>query len=193
MSLDDAAAIVVDAQGGIVAAGTTANAATENDMTVIRLSPEGEDAACLKNAPDDPDCRPCTAGCDDGDPCTADGCDTVAFCVWTPVAGDESATCGFQRFFPPADCTGARVPRPIRKKFTKAGKLVGRGLAAGSPARFERLLGRASRLLERVVVLVDKAERRKRRPLPGPCANALRALVQDTRARVEARLAAPAA
>jgi hypothetical protein len=49
----------------------------------------------------------------------------------------------------------------------------------------------SSRLLRRVLTLIDELERRKRRPLPGACASALRAIVQDARTRVEARLATP--
>jgi hypothetical protein len=188
-SADEGAAVLVDAQGGVAAAGTTENPGSRLDMTVIRLSPEGVDAACLKNTAEDPDCRPCSAGCNDGEPCTVDACDGTDACVWTAAVGDESATCGFARSLAPPECTGARVPRGVRKRFKRAGTLVTRGLEAASARRAAQLLGRGSRLLGRVLTLIDRAERRRRRPLPAPCASALRALVGDTRARVEARRA----
>jgi hypothetical protein len=51
-----------------------------------------------------------------------------------------------------------------------------------------KLFRRGSRLVGRVLEVIDKAARRRRRPLSAACADALRALVNDTKARVDARL-----
>jgi len=188
-SRDAGNALVVDAGGGMAAAGTLSTPGTAADFAVIRLAARGQDAACVKNAPDDSDCRPCTEGCDDADPCTADACDATQFCAWTPVTGDAATTCAFERAIPPPPCAGARIRRAIPKTFKRAGKVVRQGIAAKTPARATKAFRRSSKLLDRTLKLVDKAERKKRRPLAAECARALRDLANDAKSRVAARLA----
>jgi hypothetical protein len=189
VSHDAGAALVVDAGGGVAAAGTISTPGTDADFAAIRLAARGQDAACVKNAPDDPDCRPCADGCDDVDPCTGDTCDATSFCAWTPVAGNAATTCAFERPIPPPSCAGARVPRPIRKTFKRAGRAAVQGTRAKTAARATKAFQRSSRLLDRVLGQIGKAERRKRRPLPAGCAQALRSLATDAQSRVSARLA----
>jgi hypothetical protein len=75
------------------------------------------------------------------------------------------------------------VPRGIRRGFGRAGALASAGLAASTPRKVERKLGRADQLLARVERLIE----RKRRRLSDTCADALGALVVDARSRVQAR------
>jgi outer membrane protein assembly factor BamB len=186
-SNDECAAFAVDT-AGITAAGVIETPGTFLDMAAFRLGPRGIDAACVKTSPEDPGCRPCAQGCDDADACTSDACDATEFCIWTPVDGDAATTCGFDRGLSPSACSGVRVPRKIVRTFVRSGANVRKGMRAPSPPKAQKAFRRGSRLLGRVLVLVDKAGRRRRRPLPAPCAAALRALVQDTKARVDARL-----
>lgn len=186
--LPPAGSLLVDAGGAIAAVGSVATQrGTDQDIVAVRLAPGGVEAACVKLSPADADCRPCAAGCDDGEPCTADTCDASGFCAWTPVAGDDAATCAFARAFPPAACAGQHVPRAFAKLYRHAGVLVKRGLAAKSAKKTGRALRRASSLLGRLLSLVDKATHRRHRPLATACADAIRALVQDAKARVDAR------
>ena len=188
-SNDQGTALIVDAGGGIAAAGAISTPGTNRDFAAIRLAARGVDAACVKNAPDDVDCRPCTDGCDDADPCTTDTCDATSFCAWTQVTGDPAVTCAFERTIPPTPCAGARVPRAIPKTYKRAGKAATRGVGAKKPAKATKSFRRASKLLDRMLTLIDKAERKKRRPLAADCAQALRSMAADAKTRVSARLA----
>jgi hypothetical protein len=66
---------------------------------------------------------------------------------------------------------------------------VRKALKAKSTKKAQKLFKRSSKLLDAVLKAVDKAGRKKKRPLAAECVAALRALVLDTKARVEARIA----
>ena len=112
----------------------------------------------------------CTAGCDDGDPCTDDAC-VAGTCRSTPVGGGASVTCTCRRAWP-AQCSS--VPPAVERRKAKVCEVVAGG---GSSKRLRasiRKLAAATRVVAR--------SRRKGR-LSAPCADGLAADLQDAHDR----------
>jgi hypothetical protein len=128
--------------------------------------------------------------CTNGEPCVVGTCDLVDGCHTDPVTDFEAITCAFARSFEPPECGGERIPKRYRKLVRRADRQVERARGF-EPARRSRRLGRVLRLLDRALVtLVRAAEPGRKRPLGVPCADALAALTEDARRRVETEGAA---
>jgi hypothetical protein len=136
---------------------------------------DAQTAACISSPVD----------CTGGDACLVGTCDPVGGCSARPAAGFAAVACVYGRPFPPAACAADRVPAGVRTRFTRAGGLVARAGSKGAGAR-AHLLARADRSLRGILPLVDRAARRRRRPLGAACADAVRAVVADAAARLVA-------
>jgi hypothetical protein len=125
--------------------------------------------------------------CTGGEPCLTGTCSLVGGCTTTPAEGYDAISCAFERSFAPAACIADRIPRSFRRLVRQAHALVTRARFA-SPDRQDRRLTRAVRKLDRAAGRIDRAaDPARRRPLSPACADALRLLVSDARARVESR------
>jgi hypothetical protein len=72
------------------------------------------------------------------------------------------------------------VPKGVRRGLERARGLVERALGTADAARANRLLGKADGKLAKAAQGVDRAARRKRRPLSSGCAAALRAAIAES-------------
>lgn len=145
-------------------------------------------APCTAAGSCDPASGQCTAeplpdgaGCEDGDPCTQDeGC-LAGMCV---PADSEALVCDLSGALVAPDCAGDRIPRGVRRNLSRARTLVER--AAGEPvaAIANRLLGKAGRKLTTAGAGVERAARRRRRPLSAGCAETLRTTIAEGRQRL---------
>jgi len=130
--------------------------------------------------------------CEDGDTCTVDGC-AAGGCTRRGLTGFDGVLCAFLRRLDDPACAGDAVPAAVGKHFAEARSLVEGARDARSAKKARRLLGKARGRLAKGLRMIDGAARRRKKGLSGGCAAALRGLVGDAKARVEAaRLAPPA-
>ena len=181
-SPDRVGSIVVDSENAAAVVGSLSNPGTGSDMTVVRLSTAGDDVPCLERFDGDPRCASCSAGCDDGDPCTRDACAGDGFCTVSVRVGDDARDCAFET---PLACPNERVPRRVKATMRKAGRLVRRAIQAGPGTKATRSVARATRLLDAVLARLDRATS-GRRPLSVACASRLALRVTDAKARTAA-------
>jgi hypothetical protein len=121
--------------------------------------------------------------CDDGNPCTLDVCNPDAGCGFPDRTGYDAVTCAFERT-PASPACPPKAVAPIRRLFTKAKRLVARAAIQSDP-RKGHLLRQASARLARAARGIDRAVRRHRRPISPDCANALHAVIDDAKSRVD--------
>lgn len=120
----------------------------------------------------------CGTGCDDGDPCTVDGCVAAELCVSTPQSGVTSVTCTCARANPDA-CVGQRVPRSIgHRRGRLCSSFDGAATKAAPPLR---RLRRDVAALDGTMSVVARA--RKKGRISNDCATALRAELRDAKDR----------
>jgi hypothetical protein len=124
-------------------------------------------------------------GCDDGRPCTDDGCDPTTGCTHVERVGFAGVRCGFERSLAVPACAGDVVPAGVTRRYGRAEELVVRAEEATTVPRARRLLMRAARLLKRAGTAVSRASRRRRDPLSAACAADLAPILADVRARAD--------
>jgi hypothetical protein len=111
-----------------------------------------------------PTCDP--TACDDGDPCTVDGCAADA-CTHTPRVGLDGARCACDR---PLPSTCAETPRPL-------GRAIGRACRFLAGDGGKKTLRRAARAWQQAI------KHTTGRKLPQACATPLGAALRDARTR----------
>jgi hypothetical protein len=125
-----------------------------------------------------------TVTCNDADPCTTDGCEAVAGCVYTPVGGFPSLTCTFERDRIPTACP-AGLPRSIQARLAKAEALAAKASdPAGKPRRVRKLLGKIGKALRQASR--QARVKTKRGKVPTGCGDVLAVEIDDIRARNDA-------
>jgi len=123
---------------------------------------------------------PCAGGCEDGDPCTEDGCVVGAGCVWAPRTGLAGAMCRCEQA-PPAECAGLPTPRSLTRRLDQACAALG---------KIEGATGKAAKLARRAAARLRKAARVAgklgKRTLPPACAEAWRRRFLEAREHLAA-------
>jgi cysteine-rich repeat protein len=119
----------------------------------------------------------CAGGCEDGDPCTENGCVAGVGCVSAARTGLAGATCRCAQP-PPVECGGTATPKALSRPVAQAcGTLAKLGTATGKAAK--KLGRRATAQLKKAASVATKLGKRK---LPRACADAWRArLVEASR------------
>jgi hypothetical protein len=129
------------------------------------------------------------AACDDGDPCTTDGCAGPA-CTHTDRTGVDGVACAFEsRGLQVPLCVGETVPASLTKKIDKARQAAGRGKTAGTLKKAKKSVKQAANLLRTTQRAITRLQGRK---LSAACAETLAGSVDDALVRTGRWLAAPA-
>jgi hypothetical protein len=133
-----------------------------------------------------PPIAPCevegASACDDGDPCTVDGCVPGQGCTSTPAADLAALTCTCQREQPVA-CAGQRIPASVGRRQARACSLFDEAAATTRATRVPRRLEKAVRTINGSMHLVSRV--RKSRDLSHDCAAALTSALRDTKDRAQ--------
>jgi hypothetical protein len=182
--------IVVTTTTTTSSSSSTTNTPSTTSSTSTTAPPLPGTSTTTSTAPPSPPTTtstlPCTpAACDDGDPCTADGCAPTGVCANIPATDFDAVTCVFEgRGLRTPLC--AKVPKSLERLLGYAQTLAGRAAAASK-------VGRARRLVRQEVGALKAAGKRLRAArrkddLTGECLAELERLVAEARRRAEAWL-----
>ena len=107
-------------------------------------------------------CRAGTAlACDDGNPCTDDGCDPHAGCTHV-AASHGGARCTLDAALVDPTCAGARMPVGIGRSFAHATMLLEQAATTTAPRARQRLVRRALTSLAGARAQAGRARRQHR-------------------------------
>ena len=165
---------------------------TQNETCRAGTCSPGDAVVCV--APDlchaagvcDPTTGSCSSpeiSCDDGDPCTLDGCLADTGCVHSASSGFASVTCVFAASHEAGLCPAETIPAAVTRASTDAQHLIDQAMAAKDPRQAQGLLRKAAKKLRSAAQLVSRAGRKKH--ISPACTAALRGLYLDGKARAE--------
>jgi hypothetical protein len=127
------------------------------------------------------DICPATAAldCNDGDACTIDRCDPASGCTHAKAAGAAGILCGLEQGLGITACADQPLPRGVGRQVERAKVLIRQ---ASGPESLTKPLVKAGKKLRRAKRLVARAARAGK--LGGPCADALRGVLDQVRAEI---------
>jgi hypothetical protein len=129
------------------------------------------------------------AACDDGDPCTTDGCAGPA-CTHDDRTGVDGVACAFEDTgLRTPFCVGETVPGAITKKLDKARQAAERAKTATTIKKAKKNVKQSANLLRAAQRAVTRLRGRK---LSAPCAEGLAGSVDSALVRTGKWLTAPA-
>src|SRR5205823_2659540 len=131
-------------------------AATEPIATTTTTLPSGSTPTTLPTT-----IRPvsrCAGGCDDGDPCTVDGC-VLGTCHHDDEVGVAGATCDLSASaLVPPSCAQDAISIALRSRVEGARRMIERAPSIRSSRRARRVVRAASQRLRRAARLVHRDE-----------------------------------
>jgi hypothetical protein len=123
---------------------------------------------------------PCLlGGCDDGDACTTDTCNSLVGCVATPLPGLAGVACRLDGLPAAGACSGPEIDAKfatfVRKRVERGLRAVAEAVEATKERKVRRQLRKIARELKKIARRVAKCERKER--ITPECAATVRALL----------------
>jgi len=118
--------------------------------------------------------------CDDGEPCTQDGCVEGQGCVFPLRTGAASASCICDRALPAA-CASDPLPKALRKLFQRACTLLRKAAATSKPKKAKSIVKHAAPLLKKTLATA----RSRKTKLSAGCKQDLAAFFTEAKQRAD--------